>query len=219
MISPQLCHVGGKVDSAKNKPRVGLTGGIASGKTLVAAGLELCGAAVAFADQMARGLMEQPGPVRSRLVELLGARAYLEDGSLDRPALGARLFADAGLLARVNGIVHPAVREATEAWQAAAGARAPYTVYESALLWESGAAADFDVVVHVYAPRAVRLQRATARDASHRAAVEARMDAQWTDEQRLTQDAYVLLNDGTSLLLPQIHALHTALLDAGEHAT
>ena len=208
----------GKVDKRESGSggglRVGLTGGIASGKTLVAAVLETCGAPVAFADQMARGIMEANVSVRRALTDLLGAEAYDAGGRLDRKALGARLFADETLLARVNAIVHPAVRETAAAWHGRQ-AGAPYTVYESALLFETGAAADFDVVVLVHAPRLERLRRAMLRDGADELAVLARMDAQWSDEQRLAQPAYVIVNDGSRALLPQVVELHRRLLAVG----
>ena len=196
--------------------RVGLTGGIASGKTTVAAALELCGAPVAFADDMARGLMESPGPVREALGELLGEGAYRADGTLDRLALGARLFADADLLARVNAVVHPAVGEAALAWHRSHVGSGAYTVYESALLFETGAAEGFDLVVLVHAPRGVRLRRAVARGTGDRAAVEARMDAQLSDAERLARPAYVLVNDGRRALLPQVWRLHRDILAGRE---
>lgn len=210
MISPELRHVG-KVTLQKKTLRVGLTGGIASGKTLVAAIFELCGVPVAFADSMARGLMEMPGEVKEKLIDLLGADAYLPDGKLDRPALGGRLFADATLLEKVNGIVHPAVRKAALSWHESLPADTPYSIYESALLFESGAYRDFDVVVSVHAPMQMRLERACKRDGVDRDAVLARMEAQLTDKERLEKEAYVILNDGSIPLIPQVYELHKLL--------
>ena len=218
MICPELRH-GAKgrrrrrtLARVSSSPlRVGLTGGIASGKTLVAALLETCGAPVAFADQMARGIMEDDLSVRRALEALLGEGAYRADGTLDRPALGARLFADEALLAQVNAIVHPAVGRAAEAWHARQEG-ADYTVYESALLFETGAAESFDVVVVVHAPRLERLRRAMARDGVEEVDVLARMDAQLTDAERLARPAYVIVNDGSRALIPQAVELHRSLL-------
>ncbi len=173
--------------------------------------LETCGAPVAFADQMARGIMERPGLTRDRLEDLLGPGAYLADGTLDRKALGARLFADDELLSRVNAIVHPAVGQLAAAWHNSQS-EADYTVYESALLFETGAAAQFDVIVVVHAPRTERIGRAMRRDGADQVAVLARMDAQFTDAERLAQGAYVIVNDGSRLLVPQIVELHRSLL-------
>lgn len=196
--------------------RVGLTGGIASGKTTAAAALELCGAPVAFADDMARGLMEAPGAVRDRLEALLGAGAYGQDGTLDRAALGPRLFGDPDLLTAVNELVHPAVREAARAWHESHAGQVAYTVYESALLFETGSAGEFDVVVVAHAPRELRLARAVARGGVDAAAVRARMDAQLSDAERLAHPGYVLLNDGEAALLPQVWKLHRVLVAAAQ---
>lgn len=201
----------GKVARAENSLRVGLTGGIASGKTLVAAMLELCGAPVVFADQMARGIMERPGIIRDQLENLLGSSAYLADQSLDRKALGVRLFADDELLAKVNSIVHPGVAAAALEWHQLQRSPVGYTVYESALLFETATASSFDVIVVVHAPRPYRLARAMKRDGADELAILARMDAQWTDEQRLAQPAYLILNDGSQLLIPQVVELHKSL--------
>ena len=215
MISAQLRHVA-KVAKQRGALRVGLTGGIASGKTLVAAMFEVLGAPVAFADSMARGLMERPGPVRTTLERLLGADAYLPNGSLDRAQLGARLFADAQLLEQVNAIVHPAVRKAAEEWHRMASMGASYTVYESALLFESGAYRDFDAVVTVHAPLPLRLARAVERDGTDEESVRARMAAQLSDHERLAHDSYIILNDGSRSLIRQVHEFHVMLRSAAK---
>ena len=158
--------------------------------------------------------MERPGPVRTTLERLLGEEAYLPDGSLDRPRLGRRLFADPTLLEQVNAVVHPAVRQAAEEWHRANALGAAYTVYESALLFETGAAVDFDFVIVVHAPRDVRLARAMARDGASEEAIAARMDAQMSDHERLEQPAFVILNDGSRSLIEQVYDVHQNLVGA-----
>jgi len=172
---------------------------------------EVCGAAVAFADQMARGLMEMPGEVKEQLHELLGEDAYLPDGKLNRPHVGQLLFSDASLLEKVNGIVHPAVAGAAEAWHVRQIEKVPYTIYESALLFETGTYKAFDAVVLVHAPMTLRLERAMKRDNADKEAILARMEAQWNDEQRLRQEAYVIINDGTQSLIKQVWEFHRAV--------
>jgi len=204
----------GKVASTNKTPRIGLTGGIASGKTLIAAMFEVCGAAVAFADQMARGLMEMPGEVKEQLHELLGEDAYLSDGKLNRPHVGQLLFSDESLLEKVNGIVHPAVAGAAEAWHVRQIEKVPYTIYESALLFETGTYKAFDAVVLVHAPMTLRLERAMKRDNADKDAILARMEAQWNDEQRLRQEAFVIINDGSQSLIKQVWGFHRAVVEA-----
>jgi len=153
---------------------------------------EVCGAAVAFADQMARGLMEMPGEVKEQLSKLLGEEAYLSDGKLNRPFVGKLLFSDESILEKVNAIVHPAVAGAAEAWHVRMIEKVPYTIYESALLFETG----------------------MKRDNADKEAILARMEAQWNDEQRLRQKAFVIINDGTQSLIKQVWAFHRAVLEA-----
>jgi dephospho-CoA kinase len=203
-----------KVASSGKTPRIGLTGGIASGKTLIAAMFEVCGAAVAFADQMARGLMEMPGEVKEQLSDLLGEEAYLPDGKLNRPHVGQLLFSDESILEKVNAIVHPAVAGAAEAWHVRMIEKVPYTIYESALLFETGTYKSFDAVILVHAPMTLRLERAMKRDNADKDAILARMEAQWNDEQRLRQEAFVILNDGTQSLVEQVWGFHRAVMAA-----
>ena len=203
-----------KVASSGKTPRIGLTGGIASGKTLIAAMFEVCGAAVAFADQMARGLMEMPGEVKQQLSDLLGEDAYLPDGKLNRPYVGKLLFSDEAMLEKVNAIVHPAVASAAEAWHVRMIEKVPYTIYESALLFETGTYKAFDAVILVHAPMTLRLERAMKRDHADKNAILARMEAQWNDEQRLRQEAFVILNDGSQSLIEQVWGFHRAVMGA-----
>lgn len=175
---------------------------------------EVCGAAVAFADQMARGLMEMPGEVKEQLKEILGDDAFLPDGKLNRPHVGKLLFSDESLLTKVNAVVHPAVAGAAESWHVRMIEKVPYTIYESALLFETGTYTAFDAIILVHAPMTMRLERAMARDNADKDAILARMEAQWNDEQRLRQEAFVIINDGTQSLVKQVWGFHRAVLEA-----
>ena len=200
--------------------RVGLTGGIASGKSTVAAVLSLLGAPVLLADDLARDLMRNDPALRAELIDLLGPSVYRSNGDLDRSWLGSRIFADKALLEAVNTLVHPTVRRATADWhrdlatQYKRSKSPAYSVYESALLFETGAHTDFDLVVLVHAPLQMRIERLLSRDAGRmdRTQAERRAANQWTDEQRLTQPAWIILNDHTHALLPQVWHLHRTLI-------
>ena len=204
----------GKVARTQQVLRVGLTGGIASGKSLVAAMFALCGAPVAYADTVARELMEQEGEVKLRLLSLLGPQLYLETGQLNRKWLAARMFNDTGLKAKVNAIVHPAVGLAAKGWHEAQSESFPYTIYESALLFEADLTRDFDLILLVHAPASMRLQRAMQRDKAEEAEILARMKAQWSDEQRLAAEGAELIhNDGEHSLIRQVWNWHHRLSD------
>jgi dephospho-CoA kinase len=140
---------------------VGLTGGIASGKSVVAARFAEHGAVVVDADQIARQVVEPGTPALARIAEEFGPDVIAPDGTLDRAALGAQVFADAHKLATLNGITHPAIRELSRRRFAEAAEADPdaIVVYDVPLLTDARAKDEFDIVVVVSAPEAERIER------------------------------------------------------------
>lgn len=189
---------------------VGLTGGIGSGKSAVAARLAgYDGVRVLLADDLAKRLMAEDPDVRRQLVERFGAETFGLDGALDRAGLARRVFGDEAELAALNAIVHPAVRRALE--EAKAEARADgvrVLVYEAALLFETGGDHVVDEVVVVDAPVDVRVARAAARDGVSEAAVRARMRHQIDPDVARTRADRVVDNAGD---LDALHAAADAL--------
>jgi dephospho-CoA kinase len=182
--------------------KVGVTGGIGSGKSTVCGVLAAMGVPVYESDSRARELMTGDGAVRRAIVELLGAEAYRGD-VLDRGYVAAKVFSDRMLLASLNAIVHPAVALDFEAW-ALAFADRPYVVMESAILFESGFDRFVDRVVTVSAPEAVRLERACARcEGLSREEMLRRMAAQLTDADREGRADHIIDNSGS---LPELAA-------------
>ena len=195
------------VRSPSRPLRLGLTGGLGSGKSTVARRLERRGVPVFDADAVAKGLYATDADLRASLVEAFGPATFRPDGTLDRPRLARIVFGDADALARLNALVHPRV---FAAWQAfvAARADAPIVVHESAILFESGGDRHVDAVVWVDAPREVRIERAMARDSAPRAAVEARLAHQTDPDAARQRAAFVLDNGGDeSALDAQVDAL------------
>lgn len=186
---------------------VGLTGGIGSGKTTVARIFEVLGVPVFYSDNAAKEVMAT-APVRALVTAAFGD--VYPEGVLDRKRLASVVFNDPDALARLNAIVHPAVREAFSRWKA--GLSAPYVVNEAAVLVESGGHRHMDQLVVVSAPEEDRIARVMARDGADRAQVEARMRNQLSEPERLRHATSVLMNDGRSLLIPQVLALHERLL-------
>ena len=175
------------------KLRVGLTGGIGSGKSAVAGFLAARGAAVVDADLLAREVVA-PGTDGLRAVGALWPQAIGADGTLDRPALAAIVFADDAARARLNAIVHPLVRARAEALeQAAPGGLVVHVV---PLLFEGDFWRRCDKTVVVLAPNELRIARVVARDATERTAVERRMAAQIAPEQARARADYAIENDG-----------------------
>jgi dephospho-CoA kinase len=175
--------------------RVGLTGGVGSGKSTVAAMLVAHGAVLIDADKIAREVVEPGTPGYDAVVQRFGARVVGPDGALDRAALAAIVFADSEARADLNAIVHPLVGVRTGELMSAAPAGA-IVVYDVPLLVESGLAQGFDCVVVVLADPDLRLERLAGRGMPPEDA-RARMAAQATDEQRHAVADEIVVNDGT----------------------
>jgi dephospho-CoA kinase len=178
---------------------VGLTGGIASGKSVVARRLAEHGAVVVDADAIAREVVEPGTPGLARIAEEFGTEVIAADGSLDRAALGAIVFADPAKLAVLNGITHPAVLELSQRRFAEAGAADPdaVVVYDVPLLSEARGKAEFDVVVVVSAPEETRIERMVSLRGMSREEAERRIRSQVSEEERRALADHVIESGGT----------------------
>jgi len=184
---------------------VGLTGGIATGKTTFAAALRAQGLPVVDADELARQVVAPGAPALAAIVEAFGPGVLGPGGALDRKALGRLVFADAGARRRLEAITHPAIRRAMEAETARlAAAGHDLVVYDSPLLYEAGLEGAVSLVVVVYAPREAQLARLQARDGLSRAEAEARLAAQLPIEEKAGRADAVVDNadDGRPLDAP-----------------
>lgn len=179
------------------RPRlhVGLTGGIAAGKSAVAAELERCGALLVDSDALARLVLEPGTEGLAAVREAFGDRVIAADGSLDRAALASIVFADAGQRERLNRIVHPRVRRMAREIVAQAGPDV-VVVQDVPLLVETGQAEAFDLVLVVQAPREERIRRMVEGRGMSVEDAETRIAAQATDEQRAAVADVVIVNDG-----------------------
>lgn len=175
---------------------VGLTGGIGAGKSAVAARLAEHGALIVDADAIARDVVAPGTGGLAEIVATFGSAVLTEDGSLDRPRLGALVFADADARARLNAIVHPLVSRRSAEIAAAAPAGA-VVVHDVPLLVENGLAPAYDVVVVVVAAEDVRIRRLRGGRGMREEEVRARMAVQATDEQRRAVADVVLDNSGS----------------------
>ena len=180
--------------------RVGLTGGVACGKTAVAEMLRARGAHILFADKLAHELMTPGKPVYASVVEHFGRDIVSADGSISRPKLAEKAFA--GRIKELNELVHPAVLEAEDRWMDEIARREPHaiTVCEAALLYEAGGAGRFDRIIVVTCPAARKLERFAQRlgigpEQAHDD-LERRMSAQWPDEEKAARADYVIDNSG-----------------------
>ena len=192
--------------------RIGITGGIGSGKSIVSRLFHALGVPIYDADTRARWVMENDAELRQQLIGAFGPATYDAAGRLNRPVLAGTVFNNPALLTQLNGLVHPHVGTDFERW-AVAQARAghAYVLKEAALLFEAGSYKQLDRVITVFAPLAVRAARVLRRD-PHRsvADVEAIMAKQLSEEEKVARADYVLTNDDVLPLLPQVLALHAA---------
>ena len=196
---------------------VGLTGGIACGKSTVSAMLAERGAVIIDADRVARAVVEPGTPGLAAVIDAFGAEYLTPEGGLDRAALGGLVFADPNARARLNAILHPRMATLTGARVAAARAVAPpLIVYDAALLIEMGQADRFRPLVVVHVPPAVQLARLCARDGLSVAEAQARVDAQMPVAQKIAQADHVVDNGGTRAQTEaQVAALFTRLTTPG----
>ena len=184
---------------------IAITGGIGSGKSYVSALLQAEGIPIYNTDDEAKRLMLSDEGIRRDLIALLGEEVY-RDGALNKPLLAAYLFADSSNAARINGIVHPRVKEDFLRW-VKLHTEKEIVGMECAILFEAGFEDAVDAVVMVYAPEDIRLERAMKRDSATEAQIRARMKAQISDEEKCRKSDYVIHNDGTLSLENQLSAL------------
>ncbi|WP_396141892.1 dephospho-CoA kinase [Flavobacterium sp.] len=170
---------------------IGLTGGIGTGKTMVAEYFKSLGIPVYIADKEARQLMTSDNIINALSNEF--GKEILENGILNREKLAKLVFNDSKKLQKLNSIVHPEVKKHFENW-VEKHKNYPFVVKEAAILFESGSYKYCDTIITVTAPLETRLQRVMKRDKTDRESVLKRIENQWTDEQRITKSNYVIHN-------------------------
>lgn len=193
--------------------KIGITGGIGSGKTTVAKIFEVLGIPVYYADEAAKRLMKEDESLHQKLIEVFGEQVY-ENGQLNRSFLASQVFSQPEKLALLNSIVHPLTIADAEKWmkQNASGPSSPsYALKEAALIFESGAQKKLDYVIGVHAPYKLRLERSMKRDNLSKAEVESRMARQMDETKKMNLCNFIITNDEVQLLIPQVVELHEKL--------
>ncbi|MCX2681690.1 dephospho-CoA kinase [Galbibacter sp. EGI 63066] len=184
---------------------VGLTGGIGSGKSTVASVFVELGIPVFIADTEGKRLMRESSEVKNAIVSAFGKEAYIEDNP-NRKYLADLVFNDPKKLEQLNAIIHPAVGVSFKKWYQEQ--EAPYVVKEAAVLFESGADKDCDVIIIVTAPLETRIHRVVERDQTTREAVMERIENQWSEEEKIKRADFVIENidmETTRLTTTEIH--------------
>ena len=188
--------------------QIGVTGGIGSGKSVVCAVFASLGIPVYAADERARWLTEHDPILKADIQRVLGPNAYDTVGHYNRAWVASQVFADPTLLAALNAVIHPRVLADTAAW-VNEQANKPYVVKEAALMKAAGAGNSLDSVIVVQAPVALRIERIRKRDPQRsEAEIQQIIDRQISDVERAQLANYVIQNDESQLLIPQIIRLH-----------
>ncbi|HEX6334536.1 MAG TPA: dephospho-CoA kinase [Flavisolibacter sp.] len=189
--------------------KIGLTGGIGSGKTTVAKIFELLRVPVYNADAASRELYHTDKELKAAMIHNFGADIY-EHGRINRARLAELVFHDPEKTELLNSLVHPPTIRHAEAWMNRQ--QAPYVIKEAALIFESGSSAGLDYVIGVEAPLPLRIQRIMERDGATREAVLHRMDRQIDEVVKMKLCDFIIRNDEQHLVIPQVIALHEHLL-------
>ncbi|MCC5945454.1 MAG: dephospho-CoA kinase [Bernardetiaceae bacterium] len=193
--------------------KIGITGGIASGKSRVSKIFEGLGIPVYYADDRAKALMLENKDLKQKIITHFGEQAYTAEGELNRSYLARTVFSEPSQAKQLESWVHPIVADDYEKWHEAQDNHLPYTLKEAALLFETGSYKDLDFIILVSASEQVRLARTLARDA-HRdeAQVKQIMAKQWSEEARKKATDWIIDNEGEALLIPQVLRLHKQIV-------
>lgn len=193
--------------------KVGITGGIGSGKTTICRIFETLGIPVFYADAVAKEIMVNDAILIKGVKDAFGEESYLTGGILNNKHIAGIVFNNADELAKLNALVHPAVFRAFDNWVTKLPKDVPYILKEAALLFESGSYKMCDKNILVTAPLTLKLARVTKRDGVTEDQVKARMDKQFTDEKKIKMADYLINNNETDSLIVQVMDLHQLFLN------
>lgn len=182
--------------------KVGITGGIGSGKSTVCKVFRIMGVPVFEADIVAKQLMNNDPTLRKQLIHLFGASVYQADQTIDRKYLAGIVFSNPSLLRKLNEAVHPAVRKSFDEW--CLNQHSAYVIHEAAILFESGFYKMMDKTITVATDETERIDRVVKRDHITVEMVRQRIKNQWNDEQRIKLADFVIGNNDNELIIPQI---------------
>ncbi|WP_417196011.1 dephospho-CoA kinase [Bizionia sp.] len=190
---------------------VGLTGGIGSGKTTVAKLFGQLGVPTYFADDEAKALMNRSKVIKRKLIALFGDEAY-KNQKLNRPFLAEAIFNDKNLLKAMNAIVHPKVASHFKKWTEKQ--QTDYVLKENAILFEHGGEKDCDFTILVTAPESIRIERVIARDQRTKAQVQAIINNQLPEQEKIKKATFVIENTDLNATKKQVIKVHQNLVKA-----
>lgn len=191
--------------------KVGVTGGIGSGKTLVCEVFKRLGIPVYNADNEAKNILNSNTEVRKSIENYFGQDIY-QNNSLNKKKLAEIIFKNQEAIQKINSIVHPVVRQNFIDWCKQYEDKT-YVIEEAAILFESGAYKELDYTITVFAPEQIRIQRVMVRDKATIEDVKNRMQNQMNDDERVKLANFTIINDGTRMIIPQILEIHSKIVN------
>ncbi|MFT4854962.1 MAG: dephospho-CoA kinase [Algoriphagus sp.] len=191
--------------------KVGVTGGIGSGKSTVSKIFSILGIPIYSADDRAKWLMIEDSVLKEKIISAFGIESYSESGQLNRTFLAKTVFSDPKKVKQINGLVHPAVKDDFNSWVNTQSS--PYVLKEAALIFETGGQNLLDYVINVSAPLRIRVSRVMMRDPDRsEAQINQIIDQQLPDEEKNELSDFVIKNVDNKLLLPQVLKIHEKLI-------
>lgn len=192
--------------------KVGITGNMGSGKSLVCSLFEQMGIPVFFADDEAKKLYSEP-QVMENMKKHFGKSIYLSNGNLNKKKLSRLIFNDEYAMQFIRDLIYPELQKSFNEWVVEKALNnCKYVLYEAALILENGFQKQFDKLILVSSPEWLRIERIKERDKLSEKAIRARMNKQWPEEKKLTLADFVIVNDGKQMLIPQVVQIHKALI-------
>jgi dephospho-CoA kinase len=190
--------------------KVAITGGIGSGKSLVCQVFKTLGIPIFDADAVSNQLVEHDAALKTAIIELFGKEAY-KNNIYNRKYIASIVFSQAEMLQALNALIHPKAIEAAKQWFEKQ--QSPYAIKEAAILFESNAEKDIDIIIGVTAPEQIRVKRVMQRTGYSKEEVIKRMQQQMPDEEKMAKCNYVIQNNDTDAILPQILQIHQKLIN------
>jgi len=190
----------------------GLTGGIGSGKSVVAGFFRVLGCAVYNSDERAKEMYYLEN-VKQKVISVLGMEAYNPDGKINKEFISGKIFSDAVLIEKINDIIHPAVADDFNNFREL-HSDSKIIIKESALLFETGINKDLDKIILVTAPSELRIRRIRERDNLNTADITKRINSQWTDEKKIPLSDFIIVNDELNPVIPQVLEVFKKLQNA-----
>lgn len=184
--------------------KIGITGGIGSGKTMVCRLFSLLGIPVFNSDMQARILMNEDQGIKTGLISLFGSAALDKEGKPDRKLIADRVFENKEHLDALNALIHPAVFRAFDTWQASLTGTAPYCIKEAAIMFESGSYLQNDFNVTIFSSVNTRIERVQNRDHLAVSEVTNRMNRQMPEDEKMRRSDFVIYNDEQHSLIEQV---------------